>query len=406
MYTFLWPLIALLLSLLLSYFTIPFLKTLALKHNIVDKPKKDRFHSNPTPLLGGMGIFWSFLLSLVVIGKVSILIVFAVLIGVSVVLIGILKNSNHLPKIAIGGVIWSCIFPLFFVGDSDLRLVGMLLGGTVLLVMGSLDDTSKWILPHTKLLAQIAAAVFVIAFRIRIGFLGDPIWSIPLTLFWIIGVTNAFNLIDNMNGLSSGTAIIASLFFGSIALYKAQAFSSSIDFYNSQMIIVLLCFALTGSCLGFFLHNFPKAKIFMGDGGSHFLGFTLASVAIIASWHTVSHVTSISVPIFVLCYPIFDITLVIFARIKERRPIYVGGTDHSSHRLVKMGCSPVDAVLLLLFLSFLGGFCALFLTMVEYKQGIMMIAFMLLILVLFGIRMIKVNVGAPNIRKGRKNEGN
>ncbi|MBU4376674.1 MAG: undecaprenyl/decaprenyl-phosphate alpha-N-acetylglucosaminyl 1-phosphate transferase, partial [Candidatus Omnitrophica bacterium] len=144
--------------------------------------------------------------------------------------------------------------------------------------------------------------------------------SMVFTCLWIVGMTNAFNLIDNINGLCAGIAAIASFFFGVLA------------FINGNFVLAATSFALMGSALGFLRYNFPKANIFMGDAGSMFLGFMLASIAVAGSWKTSSLTTSLAIPILILGYPIFDVTFVTVMRMMEGRPVSMGGKDHSSHR--------------------------------------------------------------------------
>ena len=347
-------------SSLLSYFLVIFFKRFAIKANVIDRPRKDRFHQNTTPLMGGNAIYFSFLAWLMLRGIVSWQLGGFLAIGVIGLLYGIARHRNKLTLFFVLSVVWCTVWGLVWGGSSDNRLAGLILGGTMMVLVGNIDDTSGGIVPFVKLIGQGAAGFFLIYFGIKVEFFTDVAFlsgmgwlnylSYPFTLFWIIGMTNAFNLIDNMNGLSSGVAVIASLFFGLISLVIGQ------------VELAQLLFIFLGAGLGFLPHNFPRAKIFMGDSGSMFIGFVIASISIIGSWSTAtsSLKMSLAIPILVLIYPIFDTTLVTLTRIIRRRPISLGGKDHSSHRLVRLGLQGPDAVLLIYSFCTLAGFCAAF----------------------------------------------
>ena len=159
--------------------------------------------------------------------------------------------------------------------------------------------------------------------------------------------------------------------------------------------------ALCGSSLGFLKHNFPKASIFMGDTGSLFIGFALACIAIIGSWETPTKITSLAVPIFILGYPIFDTTLVTIMRIKERRSIFQGGKDHSSHRLALLGLKKKRAVLVIYGITFVLGLCAYTLTNVTANIAITIMCLTFLALCILGIRlgMLPLNREGKRVRK-------
>jgi len=263
---------AFLIALAVSYIATPLIAKFALKINFVDHPSGKKVHTQPTPLLGGAAIYFSFITAL--------------------------SLAAHADKV----------------------FIGVLVGGTVIMVIGVIDDKFK-LAPRFKLLGQIIAALITVMMGVQVAFIKIPFISMLFTFIWLIGMTNAFNLIDNINGLSGGIAAISSFFFGVLA------------FIHGDMIIAVASLALMGACLGFLRYNFPKADIFMGDTGSLFLGFTLASIAVAGSWETSSVTTSLAIPILILGYPIFDVALVTVTRLLEGRPISMGGKDHSSHRL-------------------------------------------------------------------------
>ena len=200
-----------------------------------------------------------------------------------------------------------------------------------------------------KLLAQIAAGAVLIAVGVHTR-LPIPQWAdVALTLLWVVGITNAFNLLDNMDGLSSGVGAVAASFFVLLAALSGQYLVGS------------LAAAVLGACLGFVIYNFNPARIFMGDSGSLFLGFLMAALGIKLRFPTnVSWVTWM-VPVLVLAVPIFDTTLVFVSRLRRgRNPLTTPGKDHVSHRLVRLGWTRREAVLVLYLASCVTGGIAIF----------------------------------------------
>ncbi len=281
-----------------SYGFTPLARQIAFKIKLVDHPNNKKSHAHPTPLLGGLSMFMAFFAA------------------------------------------------VFFTTDMNNYIFGIFLGSAILLVLGVIDD-KLGMMPKMKLSGQIFVALIVYKTGIRVATFEDYYLSMFFTCFWIVGITNAFNLLDNLNGLSAGIAGICSVFFGIIALM------------NSQVYIAVLSFAAAGACLGFLKHNFPKARIFMGDSGSMFLGFILACIAVLGSWETERISLSLSLPILILGYPIFDTTLVTILRIREKRPVFLGGKDHSSHILASLGLRKKRAVLITYVICILLGLSAL-----------------------------------------------
>ena len=279
---------------IISYGFTPLVKKIAFKIKLLDLPDQKKSHAHPMPLLGGLAIYMAFLAA------------------------------------------------VLFTTDINNCMGGILMGGTIIFILGVIDD-KLGMMPKMKLSGQILAALIVYKAGFRVTTFEDYYISMFFTVFWIVGITNAFNLLDNLNGLSSGIAGISSLFFGIIALR------------GSDMYAAIVSFALAGACLGFLKHNFPKASIFMGDSGSMLLGFILACIAILGTWRTEKISLSLSLPILILGYPIFDTTLVTFLRLRERRPVFLGGRDHSSHILASLGLKKTRAVLLLYIISILLG---------------------------------------------------
>ncbi|OGF99931.1 MAG: hypothetical protein A2Z86_11330 [Candidatus Glassbacteria bacterium GWA2_58_10] len=389
-------LLSLIGSSLLSYFLVLFFKRLALKTGIVDKPRGDRFHQEPVPLMGGNAIYLTFLIFLVVRDLIEVWFGLAMLAGVVFLLYGIIRKPGRMFLFFGLAVAWCSLWGLAATDGVGDQILGLLVGGTILMMVGNVDDARGGIIPHIKVLGQTIAGFFLIYCGIKVNFFVDLGYDLgfqwikwlssPFTLFWIIGMTNAFNLIDNMNGLSCGVAVISSFFFGLIS------------FVNGQVPLGTIFFIFMGAGIGYLPHNFPRAKIFMGDTGSLFIGFVIAGLSIVGSWSTAAGWTSgplklsLAIPLLVLIYPIFDTVLVMVTRFMRGRPISLGGKDHSSHRLVRLGLQPADTVLLIYTFSSFAGFCALFLTIIGYEQALLMLAFLFLFIFLVGLRLGKIAV--------------
>lgn len=292
-------LLVLVSSLALSLILTAMVRNFAIRYGFVANPKKDRWHKTPTALLGGVSIFIAYLL----------------------------------PQ-------------LFFIGEYPALLL-LLLGAFLICGMGLVDDFLH-LQPYTKLIGQIVVACTFVAGGQFLGLFDWSIATFVLALVWIVGVTNAFNLLDNMDGLSAGTACIAA-FFLMVAGWSTGNF-----------LIVLACAGIVGSTLGFLRFNFYPAKIFMGDSGSLFLGFTLSSLAVIGQWGNVTNVLfALLIPVLVLAVPIFDTAFVSLVRFFNGQPISQGGRDHTSHRLVTFGLPERTTVLLFYMMSMFCGMLAI-----------------------------------------------
>ena len=263
---------------------------------LVAIPSDERWHAEATPTFGGVGIFAGFAA------------------GVFVAL-------------ATGVVEWSS------------ELGGILAGVTIVFVAGLVDDL-RHLSPIAKLAAQVTAAVVVLASGLDVEIVGNDILAWAIGLIWLVGITNAFNLLDNMDGLAATLAVVSCAYFAVDALTE-----------HENETVLALALALGLACAGFLPFNLrPRrgAAVFMGDSGSLVIGFGLASLALAASWTVAgTTVATVLLPLLVLAIPILDTTLVTIARLVERRPVTQGGRDHTSHRLVYYGLSETKAVLLL-----------------------------------------------------------
>lgn len=285
-------------ALLISLTVTPFIRWLSRRIGYVAHPRQDRWHQKPTALLGGVGIFLAF------------------------------------------------VIPFAALHQYDHGVLFVMAGATIVFALGVLDDLYQ-IQPNTKLVVQIAAAGLTTFGSLAIPSQGLALIVIPLAILWLVALTNAFNLLDNMDGLSAGTACIASFFLFVI--------SYTMDDSN----VALYSAILFGATLGFLFYNFHPATIFMGDSGSMFLGFTLAAYTMKGNWEQATNlVLMMFTPALVLAVPIFDTTFVTLVRWMNGRAISVGGRDHTSHRLVAFGLSERKAVSLFYLISIVCGFIA------------------------------------------------
>lgn len=332
--TFLPLIIASLASLLL----VPIVRLVSFKFGHMAIPRIDRWHQQPTPTLGGIGIFIAFTVTLLTVWLID-------------------AEHNFFSER------WS-----------------ILLAIVIMFSIGLYDDF-KHISPPIKLAFQILAATLVIFFGGNtINFFRWPIANIFLTFFWLVGITNAINLLDNMDGLAGGVALIASGFL-SVFFWKTG--------YPELLILSL---ALAGSILGFLVFNFPPAKIFMGDSGSMMLGFSLAVLAVARRTQASNIFAIVGVPTLVFLLPILDTGLVAITRILRGQSPATGGTDHTSHRLVAFGLSERQALLVLYGIAIISGMASIGLEAWDYDLSLVLIPILLIILSLFVAYLARMKV--------------
>ena len=273
------------------------------------------------------------------------------------------RKVHTLPMPRMGGaaiVIASLAAVLVFRDRIEFQqLVGILLGGAFVSLLGALDD--RWGLsPWIKLAGQFFAAGILIATGLTVHLLPDALdgLNLLLTALWVVGITNAFNLLDNMDGLSGGVAAVAAAFFTLLAALSDQSYVGA------------LSAAVFGATLGFLIYNFNPASIFMGDSGSLFIGFVLAAIGIKLRFpDNVTFVTWMA-PVLVLGVPLFDTTLVVVSRLRRGlNPLTTPGKDHTSHRLVAAGFSTREAVLLHYLAGGAFGLLAIFVTQASAFEG-------------------------------------
>ncbi len=335
-------LLAFVIALLIVLAIMPFVIKFAIKTGAMDAPDKRKVHRKPIPRVGGIGIYIGFLAAVLIIGLST---------GIA---------QGH-----------------------ETELLGLIIGGTFIVIVGLIDDYKN--LPaKVKLLGQIAAACILAFFDIRIDYITDPFgsWifldylSLPVTVFWIVGLTNTVNLIDGLDGLAAGVSTIASITLLLVAYRSGDAF------------IVFLTAALVGAALGFLKYNFNPARIFMGDTGSMFLGFMFAGISIIGAVKSAATIALI-VPILALGLPILDTTFAIIRRYRGGVPIFKPDKGHLHHRLLDLGFTQRQAVLLMYVFSSFLGLSAIVLTEVKGYAMILILLFILSIII-YGAKKIGI----------------
>ena len=289
----------------------PMMRQVAPRVGVMDRPSARKVHHRPMPRLGGAAIYGAFILTLLLLGT---------------------RYNIH-------------------------ELVSIILGATLVSFFGLWDD--RWGLhPLLKMAGQILAALVLICSGVQVNVFPWPAVNVAVTVFWVVGITNAMNLLDNMDGLAGGVGAIAAAFF---VLMAAM---------NGQYLVGALSAALLGTCLGFLFYNFNPASIFMGDAGALFLGFMLAAVGIKLRFSTNVDIVTWMVPVMILALPIFDTTLVFVSRLRRRlNPLTTPGKDHTSHRLVMLGFTQREAVMALYLVSGALGLIAIFLTQATVVEG-------------------------------------
>ncbi|MFH1824463.1 MAG: MraY family glycosyltransferase [Candidatus Firestonebacteria bacterium] len=329
----------LLLSCFLATVLTPVVERIAFKFKILDYPNERKIHKKPTPRLGGLAIFLAFVLT-------------------------VIRNFHFSQEVT-----------------------GIILGSSIIFLFGLLDDIFS-ISAFLRLFGQILAALIVVKSGICISLIpyipGKEIIQVVLTVFWIVGITNAINFLDGVDGLATGLTIISAICFFII-------FWPSSQFEHGYIII-----ALVGACLGFLSFNLKPARVFLGDGGATLLGFLISVFAVIGTLNASNTLIAASIPVLILGVPIFDMIYITISRIKNgavknvKEWIEYTGKDHFHHRLLKIGFSEQVSVFFLYSLSFCLGLGAIVL-----KNAGNVEAFLLLLqaLIIFGIIVVLMLTG-------------
>ncbi len=341
----------------LSWAATPWMRRLALRVGLLDHPGPRKDQREPVPCLGGLAVFFAF--AIVVGGGLAVLMLapgLAARLGAP-----LLHGEREMALAKLGQIL-------------------TLLSGCALCVgVGLLDDKlGARLSPWVKLLVQAAAAALAVWAGAVTSVFPWPWLNALISAVWIVAITNALNFVDNMDGLSAGLAAISSLLLGALAYQQDQYF-----------MLAIFC-ALSGAAAGFLPWNFPRARIYLGDAGSLFLGYCLGALTLLESYVTpASHtLLPILLPILVLTVPVFDMVSVIVIRLREGRPIYVGDRSHLSHRLVARGLPPPLAVLFLYLVAAGLGLGALLLPGLDLTESIFLLAQWLVSLALISILLV------------------
>ncbi len=335
-------------ALILTAILTPLVRGASVALGRIAQVRRDRWHRRPTPTLGGVAIFLGF--GLTVIGF-------------------LLLGMEPRPYLVAGG---RGILPWA-------PWEGLVAAGTLAFLVGLADDFLR-MNPVSKLLGQLTGASLLVMSGIGLWITGNHTLDVLVSLLWFVGMTNALNLLDNMDGLAAGVAVIAALFLAAIFTME------------NRPPLALFSLALAGAAGGFLLFNYPPAKIFMGDSGSLFLGMTLAGLALSpGAGLSRSLLAVVGVPALVLAVPILDTTLVTVSRLLEGRSPAQGGRDHTSHRLVRLGLSEERAVLLLWVLAAMGGGVGLLLRTAPRTTAVAVGGLAVMVLALLGGYLLQVH---------------
>lgn len=334
---------------------------LAVKWGILDDPGHRKIHKEPIPLLGGLAVFLAFVLT-VLIGFFGLL---------------WLGPRFGLAEFA-GGAI-----------KAASRLFVILFGGMLMVALGMRDDRED-LHAGAKFAGQFIVALFVAMSGIRLTLFIDSLFlSYLITVLWIMAVTNALNFFDNMDGLCGGVGFICAAFFGLVAAI------------NGQFFVCVLAMAFCGALLGFLPFNWSPARIFLGDAGSHFVGYMLSVLTVLATFYASNRHTALAViiPLIVLAVPLFDMLAVSVIRIRHGQPVYRGDVNHISHRFVRAGLSKPVTVLVIYLTVFALGLSALILLWANIWTSLLVMlqaATFLGVITLLEYFSQKKNAGQPN----------
>ncbi len=321
------PVTAIVLALGLALLVTPLVKRYAFKIGALDRPDRRKVHKRIMPRLGGLAIYISF------------------------------------------------IAAVLLTMDITLQVCGLLVGGTLIIILGIVDDT-RGLSPRLKLAGQIIAAAAVIPFGLEVNSLTNPFsnemplalgyLSIPVTVLWIVSVTNAVNLIDGLDGLAGGTSFISALTLAGVVWIETPTSGALVPGQGEAVALALI---LAASIVGFLHYNFYPAKIFLGDSGSMYLGFSLATLSIMGVAKSATFI-SVIIPVVILGIPLLDTVFAIIRRYCGRRPIFQPDKEHLHHRLIQMGLSHRQAVLSIYGVNVVLGLSAIFLTLISPKQAV------------------------------------
>jgi len=332
--------IALVLAFVITYLITPLVRKLAFRLGAVDRPGGRKIHNGLMPRLGGLAVYASFVTAVLVTQELT------------------------------------------------LQVVGLLVGASLITALGVLDDV-RGISPVVKLAGQVVAAGVVVPFGIVIDFVTNPLsggllylgaLGIPITILWVVTVTNAVNLIDGWHGLAGGISCIAAFTLAAVAW--AESWAEGVALQEDAAALALI---LAVAVLGFMRFNFYPAKIFLGDSGSMLLGFSLSVIAVLGLAKSAAAI-SLFVPVIILGIPLFDVVLAVLRRFFRRKPIFQADMDHVHHRLLAAGMSHRKAVLVMYGVSAVLGASAVALTVITTDQAMLLLVSLVIVILLMANR--------------------
>jgi len=302
----------------IALLALPLWRKWCLRIGLVDDPGHRKIHDQAMPLAGGLTVMTALIIPLIL-----------------ATLVLIFHQSLKIPPLDDT----TTALLTHGVHKRSLELAAIFLGAIGMLLVGLWDDKHES-RPAGKFLCQFAVAALVAASGARITlFVPSVLFSFAITILWILTVINAFNFMDNMNGLCGGLGAIGAFYFGLTAALAPVP----------QYLVALIAFLTCGALAGFLPHNFPRAKSFLGDSGSHLVGYLLAVLAVLPHFYTSqsAHALAVLTPLLVLAVPLGDLVWVVILRWRMGKPFYVGDTNHLSHRLVRLGLNRTRAVLVI-----------------------------------------------------------
>ena len=355
------PLAAILMGFFVAFLATPFVRKLAFKCGAIDSPDERKVHKRAMPRMGGLAIYISF---------------------IAVVLL----TQETTPFIK-----------------------GLLLSGSLIVLLGIADDI-RGISPRLKLAGQILAALVVVSFGLEVRSLTNPfaasdmialgVLTIPLTVLWLISVTNAVNLIDGLDGLAGGITTIALL---TIAATVWIEITKTGEAAPGQREAVILALILAAAVLGFLPFNFNPARIFLGDTGSMFLGFNLAVLSVMGLAKGPTFI-SVIIPVVILGIPLLDTTFAVVRRFLGNRPIMQPDKEHLHHRLMEIGLNHKQTVLCIYAISLVLGMSAIVMTLISPKQAVLLLAALSTTIIIAANKLGVANTGrhAPYIPRSER----
>ncbi|ACV64783.1 glycosyl transferase family 4 [Desulfofarcimen acetoxidans DSM 771] len=329
------PVLLVLASLFISLLATPQVIKLAYRWGALDQPDPRKVHRKIMPRLGGLAVYLSFIAGILLMGQLTS------------------------------------------------PVIGLIIGSTLIVLLGIVDDI-KGISPRVKLLGQVLVAFSVLPFGISVDFITNPIngdilhlgfLSIPVTVFWLVAVTNAVNLIDGLDGLAGGTSLISAVTLAVVSWTQWRVFG-----LPEQMQVILMALILAASLLGFLRYNFNPAKIFLGDTGSMMLGFCLAAMSVMGLTKSTTAI-SVIIPLVILGIPLLDTVFAVVRRYNMHQPIFKADKEHLHHRLLALGLSHKQAVLAIYGVSAFLGLSAVMLNLITTNQAILVLVVLAVVII-------------------------